>query len=172
VLGRSGEWHHWSATRQEVAGCDGWSHTLDDWQAIQGFVGDADGCVRAAGLQGLLAEKLKASIIGNPFGFFLKNQLDDLSSPMIDWFEVIATMAFDRKRLRSYLRDRNIGTLEIKVRNIEIDPELLRREMKLHGSEVATVLVTRCGSKTVAIIARRLLSQGSLPAPDAIANSS
>jgi hypothetical protein len=58
------------------------------------------------------------------------------------------------------LRERKIGVLEIKVRNVEIVPELLRKEMKLGGSEAATLLITKCGSKTIAMVAKRVHHEG------------
>ncbi len=155
VLDRSKEWHHWTVSNNDAAEYDGWSNIVDDVRNIQGFIGDANGCVRAANLQGLLAKKLDASLIGNPVGFFQKVEIANAISPLVDWFQIEAVMAFDRKRLRSYLRQRNIGTLEIKVRNAEIAPELLRKEMKLGGTEAATLLITKCGLKTIAIVAKR-----------------
>ncbi len=156
ILVHDDEWLHWTVANQAVFDCDHWSNILEDPNRIQGYIGDTDGCVRAAGLQGLLAGNLNAAIVGNAFGYFVKRDLPELHSPLIDWFEIQATMPFDRKRLRAYLRDQNVGILEIKVRNIEVELELLRREMKLKGSEKATLLITRCGSKTVAIVGRRL----------------
>ena len=156
ILSRSGEWYHWSTNDHEASEFDEWSNTLEDWREIRGYIGDADSCVRAAGLQAILAGKLNACLVGNPVGFFQTEQLDDRATPLVDWFEIEATMAFDRKRLRSYLRERNVGVLEIKVRNVDIDPALLRNELKLRGSEAVTLLVTRCGLKTVAIVARRI----------------
>lgn len=156
ILDDRESWRHWTVTEQETFAYDDWTNIEDDWEAIQGFVGDTDGCVRAAGVQGLLAEKNNASRIGNQLGYFLKDEPPESYSPLIDWFHVEATMPFDRKRLRAYLRQKNVGILEIKVRNIPIVPETLRNELKLQGRETATVLITRCGTKTVAIVARRV----------------
>jgi len=156
ILDRNDEWLHWTVTNEDVSQCDQWSNIVDEVDEIQGYIGDTDGCVRTAGLQGLLASNINALIIGNPFGYIVKRDKPETSSPLVHWFEIQATMPLDRKRLRTYLRERNVGVLEIKVRNIEVDPEMLRKEMKLKGSESATVLITRCGSKTIAIVGRRL----------------
>ncbi len=156
ILDRDDKWAHWTVLSHDISQCDPWSDIVDEVDEIQGYVGDTDGCVRAAGLQTLLATNLKAKIIGNPFGYIVKRDKPETSSPFVDWFEIQATMSLDRKRLRTYLRERNVGVLEIKVRNIEMDPEMLRKEMKLKGSESATLLITRCGSKIIAIVGRRL----------------
>jgi hypothetical protein len=53
------------------------------------------------------------------------------------------------------LAERAIGRLEIKKRSVDIDPEKLRRELKLRGDNAATLLVTRTGESLVAILAQR-----------------
>jgi hypothetical protein len=58
---------------------------------------------------------------------------------------VLDEMAFDRKRLKAYLRERSIGVLEIKKRGADIVPEQLRKEMALKGENAATLIVTRVG---------------------------
>jgi len=153
---RSSDWYHWTVTDSESAQCDQWSRVINGQQSIGGYIGDADGCVRAAGLQGVLANMLDASLIGNQWGYLLAEKLPTSSTPLTDWFQIEASMSFDRKRLRSYLREKNVGVLEIKVRNVEISPEVIRREMKLHGTESATVLITKCGPKTIAIVGKRV----------------
>ncbi len=54
-------------------------------------------------------------------------------------------MAFDRKKLKAYLKERSIGTLEIKKRGSDIVPEQLRKELAPKGKGAATLIVTRVG---------------------------
>ena len=65
-------------------------------------------------------------------------------------------MPLKTKRVASYLRERNIGRLEIKHRAIELSPDKLRRELKLRGDESGVLLATRVGEKRIAILARRV----------------
>ena len=51
---------------------------------------------------------------------------------------------------------RGIGTLEIKKRGVDVDPAVLRTELKLRGDESATLIVTRVGAKRLAILADRV----------------
>jgi hypothetical protein len=65
-------------------------------------------------------------------------------------------MPFDRKKLKSYLRERGIGVLEIKKRGADIVPETLRKELQLKGESAATLVVTRVGDAHRAIIAEAI----------------
>jgi hypothetical protein len=60
-------------------------------------------------------------------------------------YRVLDELAFDRKRLKAYLRERNVGVLEIKKRGSDVSPEALRKEMALKGENAATLIVTRVG---------------------------
>ena len=155
VAGRNGAWSHWTKRDDEAFHARHHAAVTDTWEAIGGAIGDTRRCVRAADLQATMACELGASTIGNSQGFLLRETLPTEPSPWIDWFRVVAVMPLDRKRLRTALRERNVGRLEIKVRSVEVDPESLRREMKLRGSESATLLITRCGNRTIAVIADR-----------------
>jgi hypothetical protein len=75
---------------------------------------------------------------------------------MMRGFEVVDEMAFDRKKLKAYLRDKNIGTLEIKKRGVDVLPEQLRKEMSLKGEIAATLILTRIGDDHRALIAKPL----------------
>ncbi|MDH5278816.1 MAG: SAM-dependent methyltransferase, partial [Actinomycetota bacterium] len=70
-------------------------------------------------------------------------------------FQVEAVMPFQLKRLRAALRERDVGAVEIKTRGSAVDPEDLRRRLRLSGGQVLTVVVTRVKGEPVAILARR-----------------
>jgi len=69
-----------------------------------------------------------------------------LVSPWLRSYRVIDNLIFDRKKLKAYLRDRQIGVLEIKKRGADITPEQLRRELDPKGPNSATLIVTRVGA--------------------------
>ena len=62
----------------------------------------------------------------------------------------------DVKALARALRDRGIGTLEIKKRGVDVDPATLRTKLKLRGPEAATLFVTRIGDRRVTLLADRV----------------
>ncbi|WP_232070475.1 class I SAM-dependent methyltransferase [Mycobacterium noviomagense] len=61
-------------------------------------------------------------------------------------FEVLEQLPFSKKRLRHALAARDCGPLEILVRGVDLDPDALRRRLRLGGSQPLSVVVTRIGS--------------------------
>jgi hypothetical protein len=63
-------------------------------------------------------------------------------------------MPFSLKRLRTLLRERSVGRVEILKRGSALDPEQLRRDLRLSGTGSATVVLTRvAGAPTVLLCA-------------------
>ncbi|MGH3578148.1 MAG: THUMP-like domain-containing protein [Mycobacterium sp.] len=62
-------------------------------------------------------------------------------------FEVLAQLAFDERRLRQALARLDCGSLEILVRGVDVDPDALRRRLRLRGSQPLSVVITRIGSR-------------------------
>ena len=58
--------------------------------------------------------------------------------------------------LKSWLKDRGIGRLEIKKRGVDADPERLRRQLQVAGDNPATLIVTRIDGRRTVIAARRV----------------
>ena len=71
-------------------------------------------------------------------------------------FRVREQLPNDVKALARALRERGIGTLEIKKRGVDIDPATLRTKLKLRGSASATLIVTRVGDRRLTLLADRL----------------
>lgn len=65
-------------------------------------------------------------------------------------FEILRQLPFDERRLRQELARMDCGSLEILVRGVDADPDVLRRRMTLRGSQSLTVVLTRIGSGTAA----------------------
>ncbi|WP_244232272.1 class I SAM-dependent methyltransferase [Mycobacterium innocens] len=61
-------------------------------------------------------------------------------------FEVLEQLAFDERRLRQALSALDCGALEILVRGVQVDPDALRRRLRLRGSRPLSVVITRIGS--------------------------
>lgn len=67
-------------------------------------------------------------------------------------FRVLEHGHYTEKALKSLLRARGIGRLEILVRGLDVDPNTLRKRLKLTGSAEATAVLTRIGSKPVFLL--------------------
>ncbi|WP_191499106.1 class I SAM-dependent methyltransferase [Mycobacterium simulans] len=61
-------------------------------------------------------------------------------------FEVVEQLAFDERRLRQALTRLDCGALEILVRGVGVDPDMLRRRLRLRGSRPLAVVIARIGS--------------------------
>ncbi len=76
-----------------------------------------------------------------------------------EWFEafdVVDILPAQVKALRTEMRRRGIGRLEIKKRGSDIDPARLRRELRLAGSEGAVLIMTPIAGRHRAVLAQRV----------------
>ncbi|RAS60812.1 hypothetical protein C8D87_111231 [Lentzea atacamensis] len=69
-------------------------------------------------------------------------------------FRVLDHGHYTEKALKSLLKTRGIGRLEILVRGLDVDPNTLRKRLKLVGRDEATVVLTRIGTKPVMVLCR------------------
>ncbi|PKZ66305.1 SAM-dependent methyltransferase [Gordonia terrae] len=67
-------------------------------------------------------------------------------------FRVIEQTGVTEKALRKALATLECGPLEILVRGLDVDPDRLRKKLKLKGSRPLSVVLTRIGRKGVAFI--------------------
>ncbi|MFK7820913.1 MAG: class I SAM-dependent methyltransferase [Planctomycetaceae bacterium] len=71
-------------------------------------------------------------------------------------FEVLANLSNDAKSLRKYVRENNVGRIEIKSRRVAVDVEKLRRSLKLKGQEFATAVIARLDGAARILVGRRV----------------
>jgi hypothetical protein len=82
------------------------------------------------------------------------------SDPALDAFEVREVLPLDRKQLKVWCRAHRVGRLEIKKRDVAIDPERLRKEIVARGDEQATLLIAPIGGKARVVVADRSRGSG------------
>lgn len=75
-------------------------------------------------------------------------------------FELLTEVPNDGKSLKKFVRENNVGRIEIKSRHVSTDVEKLRRSLKLKGSEAATAIIARLNGNTRVLICRRLKQSG------------
>ncbi len=114
---------------------------------------EPDPAVIRANLVGVLARQLDAQPLDPRIAWLVAER--PAASPLVHCFEVLDMLPFNQKKLRPWLVDHQIGTLEIKTRGTAVVPEVLARQLRLRGSRPATLLVTRLGEDPVAILATR-----------------
>ena len=75
-------------------------------------------------------------------------------TPYGKWFEVLEVLPFGLKALRERLRGYDAGQVVVKKRGTAVEPDLLRRQLRLTGSREVTVVLTRAAGRQVAMIVR------------------
>ena len=118
------------------------------------FVHEPDGAVIRARLIGDVARSLEAGMLSEQIAYLTSDAA--LTSPFVSSFRVREVLPAEVRALSRALRERGIGRLEIKKRGVDIDPATFRTALKLRGDESATLLLTRVGSKRLAILADRV----------------
>ena len=118
------------------------------------YLYEPDASIIRSHLVGDLAISLGLNIFSNEIAYLSSNE--EVHSPWLKGYEVLENLVFDRKKLKAYLREKNIGVLEIKKRGADITPEQLRRELDPKGTESATLIVTRVDGAHRVLIVRAL----------------
>lgn len=134
------------------------------------YILDPDGAVVRAGLVRQYAAALGWWRVDPHIAYLSGDSLEDLSArgtgtgtegaflPGQRVFEVIEEVQL--KKLRPALAALDCGRLEILVRGVDVDPDQLRRKMKLKGGRELTVVLTRIGDASVAVITEELHLRG------------
>jgi hypothetical protein len=120
------------------------------------YVFEPDAAVLAAKLVGTLADEHALASLGSVLGYLTGDR--PVADPALACFEVTDVLPLDLRRLKTLLRDRGIGQLEIKKRAVPQEPEELRRRLALRGDGSAVLLITPIGGSTTAILARRIVT--------------
>lgn len=118
------------------------------------YVHEPEGSVIRARLIGEVARTLEAGMLAEGIAYLTGDA--DLTSPFVQSFRVREQLPTDLKALARALRERDIGTLEIKKRGVDIDPAVLRTKLKLRGTAAATLIMTRIAGSRVALLADRV----------------
>ena len=112
------------------------------------------GAVIRAGAIAELGAQLGAGLLDPQVAYLTGDQL--CSTPFATAFEVRQRLPFHLKALRSWVREAQIGVLEIKKRGIDVDPAELRRRLRLAGSNSATIVISRTPSGAIAAVVQRI----------------
>ncbi len=113
--------------------------------AVVGPVGsylyEPDGAVIRAGLVADLARQLDARLIHPRIAYLSSDEL--VRTPLARAYRVREVLPHTVKVLRRWVREHEVGTLEIKKRGTDVTPEQLRRQLAPRGPGRATLVLTR-----------------------------
>lgn len=118
------------------------------------YLYEPDGAVIRARGVGLLGQRLGAHLLDPEIAYLTTDTATP--TPFATGFEVLEVLPNGVKALRRWVRDHDVGMLEIKKRGVDLDPAVLRRQLAPRGSRPATLVLARTPSGAVALVVRRL----------------
>jgi len=124
---------------------------------LGGFLLEPDDAVIRSGLVAVVSEQVGGRLIDADIAYITCDGRPP-ASPLYAAFEVIEAMPFSLKSLRARVHALGIGRVEVKKRGSALDPELLRKQLRLDAkaARAAVILLTRIGRNPFAVIATRL----------------
>ncbi len=122
--------------------------------AVRRYVYDPDGAVVRAHLVSTYAS-LVGGVLGDPQIAYVYSDAA-VVTPFGRGYEIADVMPFSLKRLRSELRDRGIGRLTVKKRGSALEPEQLRKDLRLSGPNELTIILTRVSNAPTVLLCQPL----------------
>ncbi len=121
--------------------------TGQDLAAAPGeFIIDPDGAIVRAGLVRHYAVREQLWMLDERIAYLTGNRIPEGTSG----FRFIEEVPL--KKLKSAMAAHDAGAVEILVRGVDVDPDQLRKRLQLKGTKAMSVVITRIGSRGVALI--------------------
>ncbi len=105
------------------------------------YLYEPDGAVIRAHLVAEVAGELDGGLLDPTIAYVTADALRP--SPYATAYEITDHLPFNVKKLKALLREREVGILTVKKRGSAVEPEELRKKVKPHGPNSATVFLTR-----------------------------
>ncbi|MBX7265264.1 SAM-dependent methyltransferase [Micromonospora sp. Llam7] len=120
--------------------------------AVRRFVYDPDPAVVRAHLIAELAADLDATLADPTIAYLYADAAQ--RTPYARCLAVTDVLPFSLKRLRVLLRERRVGRVEILKRGSALEPERLRRDLRLAGDQSASLVLTRVAAAPTVLVCR------------------
>lgn len=124
------------------------------------YLYEPDGAVIRAHLVEQLAGQIGAAKIDESIAFLTSDSL--VHTPFARAFRVLETMPFNLKRLRARLRELDVGQVVVKKRGSPIDPQVLEKQLRLHGSHALTIVLTHVQGRPSVLLCEPVANTGEL----------
>ncbi|AYG81026.1 23S rRNA (uracil(1939)-C(5))-methyltransferase RlmD [Streptomyces hundungensis] len=105
------------------------------------YLYEPDGAVIRAHLVAEIVERCGGRLIDETIAYVTSDE--PYASPYTSAYEITDELPFNLKKLKAVLREREVGVLTVKKRGSAVEPEEIRRRVKLRGPRAATVFLTR-----------------------------
>jgi SAM-dependent methyltransferase len=115
---------------------------------------EPDDAVTRAGLVTAVAALVGGQLVDEHLAYVTSDRL--VATPLARAFRVVEVLPYRERALRAALRARDVGSLAIKKRGVDVVPAELRRRLRLSGSAAATVVLTRVGGRGAAVLVEPL----------------
>jgi SAM-dependent methyltransferase len=122
----------------------------DSGVSPRAYLYEPDPAILRAGLVQDLAQQLDAAQLDPEIAYLTAGNL--VPTPFARAWEIEAWFPFQLKRLRSYLRARQVGKLTVKKRGSPLQPETLIRDLRLQGEAERVVFLTHYNGKPIVIV--------------------
>ncbi|WP_370247394.1 methyltransferase domain-containing protein [Nocardioides sp.] len=119
-------------------------------RAVGGFLYEPDGAVIRAGLVTAVAAGVQGALLDPKIAYVTSDAA--FRSPFARGYRVLEELPYREKALKAALKERDIGTLTIKKRGVDVVPEQLRKRLGLRGSVPATLVLTRVAGEGTALL--------------------
>ena len=113
---------------------------------LRSYIHEPDGAAIRAGLVAHLAQQLDAVPVGERIAYLSGDRLPDAAlAPFVRSWRVREALPLSLKSLKSRVRERGIGSLEIRKRGLPVSPETVRAAVRPTGEAHETWIMTRLG---------------------------
>ncbi|QNP70718.1 methyltransferase domain-containing protein [Streptomyces roseirectus] len=116
------------------------------------YLYEPDGAVIRSHLVAEVARHVQGGLIDETIAYVTADALHP--TPYATAYEITDQLPFNVKKLRALLREREVGILTVKKRGSAVEPEELRKKVKLQGPNSATVFLTRAAGAPVMLVGR------------------
>lgn len=116
----------------------------------RGWLVEPDPALLRAGLVQPVAAAIGGVLLDETIAYITTDHKPE--SPWLRAWQILDWMPFHLKKLRAYLRARDVGPLTVKKRGHALSPEELISRLKLAGTQSRTLVLTRYAGRPVVLI--------------------
>ncbi len=118
------------------------------------YIYEPDAAILRAGLVEAVGAQLGAAQLDPEIAYLTSDTL--VETPLARAWQVEDWMPFQLKRLRTALRERNVGRVTVKKRGSPLTPEELIQDLRLEGEEERVLFLTQVGGKHAVVVGQAL----------------
>ncbi|MGI5212067.1 THUMP-like domain-containing protein [Plantactinospora sp. CA-290183] len=125
---------------------------------LRRYLYDPDPAVVRAHLVAEFADTVRGGLADPDIAYVYSDA--PVATPFARCLEIVDTLPFSLKRLRTLLRGRDIGRVEILKRGSALEPERLRRDLRLTGTRPLSLVLTRVADAPTVLLCHPVPGRG------------